>query len=325
MTASVEPQVPLSTRQKLLTAALRGALNLLFRGLMGPQLPVKAQRALLRGLTAATLTPRGVHREQTTLGGVPAEVWRPEGVGEGRVILYLHGGAYLIGSPATHRAITANLARRCKAEVWVIDYRLAPEHRFPAQREDAVAAYRALLDKGIPAPAIAVAGDSAGGHLTLQLALEAKAQGLPMPGALVTFSPVTDLSNEHLHAPAAGDPLITRAWMDSAMGMFCPPGVPRADARLSPLHADLGGLPPLLIQVGEDEVLRNDSLRFVDAARRYGNTVQLQRFPGCWHVFQAHAGLLDVADRALQDVANFLASHLQAGHPQPTSMQGMQR
>lgn len=252
-----------------------------------------------------------MHRQQTTLGGVPAEVWRPDGGGEGRVILYLHGGAYLVGSPATHRAITANLARRCQAEVWVIDYRLAPEHRFPAQRDDAVAAYRALLDKDIPASAIAVAGDSAGGHLTLQLALEAMAQGLPVPGALVTFSPVTDLSAEHLHAPAAGDPLITRAWMDSAMEMFCPPGVPRADAQLSPLHADLTGLPPLLIQVGEDEVLRNDSLRFTDAARRHGVSVSLQRFPGCWHVFQAHAGLLDVADRALQDVANYLAGHLQ--------------
>ncbi|MBB4862272.1 acetyl esterase/lipase [Pseudomonas nitritireducens] len=316
MTASVEPVVPLSTQQKVLTATLRGVLNLLFRGLMGPQLPVKAQRALLRGLTAATLTPRGVHREQTTLGGVPAEVWRPQGGGEGRVILYLHGGAYLIGSPATHRAITANLARLCQAEVWVIDYRLAPEHRFPAQREDAVAAYRALLDKGIPAHAIAVAGDSAGGHLTLQLALEARAQGLPAPGALVTFSPVTDLSAEYLHAPAAGDPLITRAWMDSAMQMFCPPDLPRADARLSPLYADLDELPPLLIQVGEDEVLRNDSLRFADAARRSGNVVQLQRFPGCWHVFQAHAGLLDVADRALQDVADFLAKHLQSASTQ---------
>ncbi|MFV3333282.1 alpha/beta hydrolase [Pseudomonas sp. NY15437] len=320
MTASVEPQLPLSTRQKLLTATLRGTLNLLFRGLMGPPLPVKAQRALLRGLTAATLTPRGVHREQTSLGGVPAEVWRPQGASEGRVILYLHGGAYLIGSPATHRAITANLARLCQAEVWVIDYRLAPEHRFPAQREDAVAAYRALLDKGVPARAIAVAGDSAGGHLTLQLALQARAQGLPAPGALVTFSPVTDLSNEHLHAPAAGDPLITRAWMDSAMAMFCPPGLPRADAQLSPLYADLSGLPPLLIQVGEDEVLRNDSLRFADAARRHGNTVHLQRFPGCWHVFQAHAGLLDVADRALQDVARFVASHVQ-----PATAQGAPR
>lgn len=311
MTASVEPVLPLSTRQKILTATLRGTLNLLFRGLMGPQLSVKAQRALLRGLTAATMTPRGVHRQRTTLAGLPAEVWRPDGGGEGRVILYLHGGAYLIGSPATHRAITAHLARRCQAEVWVIDYRLAPEHRFPAQRDDAVAAYRALLDKGIPPTAIAVAGDSAGGHLTLQLALEANAQGLPAPAALVTFSPVTDLSAEHLHVPAAGDPLITRAWMDSAMAMFCPPGVPRADAQLSPLHADLTGLPPLLIQVGEDELLRNDSLRFVEAARRYGATVKLQRYPGCWHVFQAHAGLLDVADRALQDVADFLAGHLQ--------------
>lgn len=310
MTASVEPVVPLSTRQKVLTASLRGMLNLLFRGLMGPQLPVKAQRALLRGLTAATLTPRGVQREQTFLGGLPCEVWRPEG-GAGKVILYLHGGAYLIGSPATHRAITANLAWRCNAEVWVVDYRLAPEHRFPAQRDDAVAAYRALLDKGIAAESIAVAGDSAGGHLTLQLALQTKALGLPMPGALVTFSPVTDLTGEHLHVPAAGDPLITRAWIDSAMDMFCPPGVPRGDAQLSPLYADLAGLSPLLIQVGEDEVLRNDSLRFADAALRQGVAVKLQRYPGCWHVFQAHAGVLDVADRALQDVAGFLDQQLQ--------------
>lgn len=311
MTASVEPVVPLSTGQKVLTASLRGVLNLLFRGLMGPQLPVKAQRALLRGLTAATLTPRGVHREQTTLAGLPCEVWRPDGGGAGKVILYLHGGAYLIGSPATHRAITANLARRCKAEVWVIDYRLAPEHRFPAQRDDAVAAYRALLDKGIDAAVITVAGDSAGGHLTLQLALQAKALGLPAPGALVTFSPVTDLTGQHLHVPLAGDPLITRAWIDSAMDMFCPAGVPRGDAQLSPLHADLSGLPPVLIQVGEDEVLRNDSLRFAEAARKAGVTVKLQRYPGCWHVFQAHAGLLDVADRALQDVAGFIDQQLQ--------------
>ncbi|MCP8465734.1 alpha/beta hydrolase [Pseudomonas sp. ZM23] len=306
MTASVEPVVPLSAAQKILTASLRGVLNLLFRGLMGPQLPVKAQRALLRALTAATLAPRGVHREAATLGGLPCEVWRPTVGGAGKVILYLHGGAYLIGSPATHRAITASLARRCAAEVWVVDYRLAPEHRFPAQRDDAVAAYRALLDKGIAAEAITIAGDSAGGHLTLQLALQAKALGLPAPGALVTFSPVTDLTAAHLHVPAAGDPMITRAWIDSAMEMFCPEGLARDDAQLSPLYAELEGLPPLLIQVGEDELLRNDSLRFAEAARRQGVTVKLQRYPGCWHVFQAHAGVLDVADRALQDVALFI-------------------
>ncbi|RFQ38249.1 alpha/beta hydrolase [Pseudomonas sp. ATCC 13867] len=311
MTASVEPVLPLSVGQKFLTAALRGLLNLLFRGLMGPSLPVKAQRALLRGLTAATLTPPWRAPRADALGGLPCEVWRSQGREMSAAILYLHGGAYLVGSPATHRAITANLARRCQAEVWALDYRLAPEHPFPAQRDDAVAAYRALLDKGIPASAIAIAGDSAGGHLTLQLALQAKALGLPTPGALVTFSPVTDLSAEHLHMPAAGDPLITRAWIDSAMLMFCPPGVPRADAQLSPLHADLTGLPPLLIQVGEDELLRNDSLRFAQAARRYGVTLKLQRFPNCWHVFQAHAGVLKVADRALQDVADFVAQHLQ--------------
>ncbi|WP_374440332.1 alpha/beta hydrolase [Pseudomonas panipatensis] len=306
MNAPVEILPPTSAGQRLLSALLRGTLRLLFRGLIRPPLPVAAQRLILRGLTLATRSPRGVRRSHEPLAGVPCEWQRPPRA-QGRVILYLHGGAYLLGSPATHRAITANLARLAAAEVCAVDYRLAPEYRYPAPLEDALAVYQALLARGVPAADIAVAGDSAGGHLALQLALALKARGQPLPGALVVFSPCTDFTCAHWHQPPAGDPLISRAWVESAVALFCPPGLAHDSPQLSPLFADLSGLPPLLIQVGEDEVLRNDSLRLAAKAREQGVVVELQRYRDCWHVFQAHAGVLQVADRALAEVAGFLA------------------
>jgi len=312
MNAPVEFAPPVSTSQRLLAGLLRGTLRLLFRGLMRPSIPVSMQRRVLNALTAATLTPRGVQRGAEVIAGVPCE-WQRAGQGEGRTLLYLHGGAYLVGSPATHRAITANLARLGRLDVCAADYRLAPEHRFPAPLEDALAVYQALLARGQDPARLAVAGDSAGGHLTLQLAVALKERGLPLPGALVVFSPVTDVSCTQWHQPKAGDPLISRAWVDSAIAMFCPPGVARDSAQLSPLFAELAGLPPLLIQVGEDEVLRNDSLRLAGAARKRGVDVTLQRYRDCWHVFQAHAGVLRIADQALGEAAGFLGRHLGGG------------
>jgi acetyl esterase/lipase len=151
-----------------------------------------------------------------------------------------------------------------------------------------------------------IGGDSAGGNLTLLTALRIKQQGLPMPAALVCFSPWTDATGTQLHKPPAGDPVIHPAWMHQAGELYCPAGMDRRDPGLSPLYADLSGLPPLLIQVGEDELLLNDSLRFTKQATAAGVTVVLERYPGCWHVFQAHAGMLDVADLALARVASFL-------------------
>ncbi|MDF3932241.1 alpha/beta hydrolase [Pseudomonas citronellolis] len=308
MNAPVEFSPPPSTSQRLLAGLLRGTLRLLFRGLMRPPISVPIQRRVLNALTAATLAPRGVTRSAEIIAGVPCE-WQRAGAAEGRALLYLHGGAYLVGSAATHRAITANLARLGAVDVCAADYRLAPEYRFPAPLEDALAVYQALLARGQDPARLAVAGDSAGGHLTLQLALALKERGLPLPAALVVFSPVTDVSCAQWHQPPAGDPLISRAWVESAIAQFCPPGVARDSAQLSPLFADLAGLPPLLIQVGEDEVLRNDSLRLAEAAQKRGVAVSLQRYRDCWHVFQAHAGLLRIADRALGEVAGFLGRH----------------
>ncbi|HCG0403071.1 TPA: alpha/beta hydrolase fold domain-containing protein, partial [Pseudomonas aeruginosa] len=179
----------MSPPQRLRAGLLRGCLRLLFRGLVRPPMPVALQRGVLRGLSLATRNAGGVVRERRSLAGVPCEWLRPRGAEARRRVLYLHGGAYLIGSPATHRAITTHLARRCAAEVCAVDYRRAPEHPFPAARDDALAVYLALLEAGHSPRRLLLAGDSAGGHLALSLALELKARGLPLPAGLLLFSP----------------------------------------------------------------------------------------------------------------------------------------
>lgn len=306
MTAYVEVPARPRLSQRLLTRAFRLVVYLLFRGLVRPWMPIAGQRAVLRALTAGGVTPKGVRRASGSLGGRPCEWQRPV-QDNGRVLLYLHGGAYLIGSPATHRTLTAHLAKRCGLAVCALDYRLAPEFPYPAALEDGVAAYRALLVQGYAAEQIVIGGDSAGGHLCLSTVLRLKALGLPLPAALVCLSPWTDASATQLHNPPAGDPLLHPAWIRQAVELFCPVGMDRFDPELSPLYADLSGLPPLLIQVGEDEVLLNDSLRLAERARAAGVEVQLERYPGLWHVFQSQVGLLDVADLAIARVAGFLS------------------
>jgi monoterpene epsilon-lactone hydrolase len=304
MTAPVDFTPPALT-QPLLRGVLRGALRLLFRGLVRPPVPIALQRRLLRVLTAATIAPRGVTLSSSEIGGRPCEWQRPVD-DAGRVFLYLHGGAYLLGSPATHRAITGALAKRGQFSVCALDYRLAPEYRYPAALDDAVAAYQALLAQGYRHTQIVIGGDSAGGNLALITALRIQKLGLPLPAALVCFSPVTDFSFKQMHAPPAGDPLINPAWIEQAVSLYCPLGMDRQDPQLSPLFADVTGLPALLIQVGADELLLNDSLRFAEHAKAAGVALQLEVYPGLWHVFQAHVGMLNAADFALQRVVDFL-------------------
>lgn len=304
---------PPAADQALLRSVLRTSLRLLFRGLVRPPMPIAGQRAVLRLLTAVSPTPRGITRSAGTLGGRPCEWHRPQSgqshspqSPRGTVLLYLHGGAYLIGGPNTHRAICAHLAKRGQMAVCALDYRLAPEHQYPAARDDALAAFQALLELGYTPEQIVIGGDSAGGNLSLITSLRLRDLGLPQPAALVCFSPVTDFTGAQLHEPPAGDPLIQRAWVEQALALYCPPGLAHDDPGLSPQFADLQGLAPLLLQVGEDEILRNDSLRFADKARAAGVEVRLQRYPGLWHVFQAHAGMLKAADFALAEVVSFL-------------------
>jgi monoterpene epsilon-lactone hydrolase len=304
MTASADFKAP-AAEQMLLRGLLRGFLRLFFRSLVRPPVPVSAQRRILRALTTITLTPRGVSRSAATLGGRPCEWHRPP-AGNGSVLLYLHGGAFMIGGPDTHRGICASLAKRGSLEVCALDYRLAPEHPYPAARDDVVAAYEGLLEAGYRPEQIAIGGDSAGGNLSLVGCLRIIELGLPAPAALVCFSPVTDFTGEQMREPPAGDPLLHPRWIEQAAELYCPADLPRTDPGISPLYDDLGRVPPTLIQVGEDELLLGDSLSLAERAKAAGADVRLERYPGLWHVFQAHVGMLRAADYAIARVAAFL-------------------
>lgn len=297
--------------QAVLRSVLRRGLRVWFRGLVRPPVPIALQRAVLRGLTFFLPQARGVKLERSMLAGLPCEWHRPAEAAAG-VMLYLHGGGFVLGGANTHRALVSHLAQQARMVVVAIDYRRSPEHPFPAARDDALRAYQALLDGGHSPNQIVIAGDSAGGNLSLITGLRLREVGLPQPAAYVCFSPVTDFTGTHLHTPLAGDALIHPAWLAQALALYVPNGLARDDPALSPVFADCRGLAPILIQVGEDEVLLNDSLRMAQQAQAAGVDVVLQRFPDLWHVFQAQAGVLRAADRALADVAAFVRSRVRS-------------
>ncbi len=253
--------------------------------------------------------PPAVQVSPAQLGGVPGE--RLEGPSPGDIVLlYLHGGGYFGCSAETHRPITAFFALQ-GFRVFAPDYRLAPEHRFPAAIEDAVAFYRALLSAGYLPQNIVVAGESAGGGLTLSLLLALRAAGVPLPAAAALFSPWTDLA-------ATGDSIRTNS---NRCAMFHGAGVafsaryylgdtdPR-NPLASPLYANLAGLPPLLIHVGADEVLRDDSTRLAARARAAGVSVELKIWPVVPHAWQLVPHLVPEARQSLRESAAFLRAHV---------------
>ncbi|WP_375463514.1 alpha/beta hydrolase [uncultured Methylobacterium sp.] len=247
--------------------------------------------------------PAGATYGPGSVGGVAGEWVRPKAGGSPeRRLLYLHGGGFVACSPRTHRPVTGALAER-GFTVFAPDYRLAPEHPFPAAVEDACAAWNALAAEG---PA-AIAGDSAGGNLALVATLAARDQGLPMPRAAALFSPVTDFVSadgsrvSNARRDAMFDP---RALVH--LGPMYLAGADPADPRVSPLAADLAGLPPLLFHVGEREVLRDDSVRMAEKARAAGVRVELRVFPVVAHVWQFAHSMLPEARCSLDEAAVFL-------------------
>jgi acetyl esterase/lipase len=244
-------------------------------------------------------------------GGVPGEWLIPKGAPEDRVLLYLHGGAWVMGSPRTHRALVADLARRAGLRALSLDYRLAPEHPYPAALDDAVAGYERLLANGIEPGRIVVAGDSAGGNLALALLLRLRDAGTPLPAAAALLSPVTDLElGGASHATRkALDPFFARAdlrpFIVSYVGVHDP-----GEPYLSPLGADLRGLPPLLIHVGDHEILLDDAVRLGERARAAGVDARTVVWPGMMHVFQIQAPFLPEARRANAEIGAFVRSRL---------------
>lgn len=272
---------------------------------------VETARANFVRLMSAMPVPEGCRVQGVSLAGRSALRVTPAAARRGTV-LYLHGGSHVVGSPRPALGLTAGLVVRSGIAAVSLDYRLAPEHPFPADVEDVVAAYRELLDQGHAPESIAFAGDSAGGGLTIAGALAARDAGLPMPAALLAFSPGVDAtrSGESMTTKADADPLLTRAGIDHLSGLYVGDR-DRRDPLLSPaVTADLTGLPPILVQVGTNELLLDDARRLALRASEAEVDVILDITAKVPHVFQSFTDALDEAGEALDRAALFLRQRI---------------
>ena len=277
---------------------------------------VAEQRVIFEDMMAAIPVPADVTTSSGDLGGIPVVTVEAAGADPERVIFYLHGGAYAIGTAASSVGLASDLARRVRARLITVDYRLAPEHPHPAAIEDAVAAYQGLLDTGVPPAAIAVAGESAGAGLATATLVALEHAGLPRPTAAVLMSPWADLtlSGDSISGKAAVDPALTPDGLARRAADYLADGDP-AEELVSPIFADLTGLPPLLIQAGSHEILLDDATRLAAHAAAADVPVTLEVTPGVPHVFQGFAAMLDEGDAALTSAGKFLRAHLAGARP----------
>jgi acetyl esterase/lipase len=277
----------------------------------GPR-SVEAIRAGFEALMAKMIVPDNIRTTRTTLGDRPALRVEPgDGLRAG-TILYFHGGGWVYGSPESVLSLTGHLVAKTGFGAYSVDYRLAPEHPFPAAIDDALSAYRALLDRGQDPSTIAFAGDSAGGGLTVTTCLAARDAGLPLPAAVVTFSPGLDATRtgESMDTKEGIDPILTRKSVEHTGAMYLAKQDPHQPMLSPAVLADLTGFPPMLIQVGTNEILLDDSTRLAARARAAGVDVILDITADVPHVFQSFAGVLDEADQALDRAALFLTQHV---------------
>ena len=254
----------------------------------GPAVQIKAEQ--LAGLPVEWVTPSSLAKPDTA-----------------PICLYLHGGAFVMGGLNSHRDLAAQLAQRAQIRLLMVDYRLAPEHPFPAALDDALAVYRALLAQGIPAQRLLLGGDSAGGNLALGTAQAIQAQGLAPPAALVLFSPWLDLTG---HSPsrqanAASDVMLSQQVLDEAAALYAP-GLPLDDARLSPLFGPLAGLPPCLLIASRAEILIDDARRLQQKMLAAGGQVELLEWANTPHAFPVMARYLPEGRAALDQTARFI-------------------
>ena len=248
---------------------------------------------------------------QVDADGVPAELLSSGGTSTGRAILYLHGGGYVIGSTATHRELARRLSVAADADVLVIDYRLAPENPFPAAVEDAVSAYRWLIGQGCEPADIAIAGDSAGGGLTVATLVSLRDQDIPLPACGVCLSPWVDMEGlgESMNSRASLDPMVQREGLVGMADTYLDGADPRTPLA-APLYADLSNLPPLLIQVGTSETLYDDSTRLAERAEAAGVETSFESWEEMIHVWHLFAPMLDEGQRAIERIGEFVRAKI---------------
>jgi epsilon-lactone hydrolase len=274
---------------------------------------VNEQRRALRELLSAQPLPADVTVTEAALGGVPTAEITVEGIEPRHVVLYFHGGVYVMGDAFLAADLASQVGRRTDAKVISVDYRLAPEHPYPAAVDDALATYEALLDKGIAPSDIVFAGESAGGALAVATLVNARDHGLPLPAAAFVMSPYADLTLAGTTMETKGevDPLMSREALQARVTDYTA-GQDAALGLISPIFADLSGLPPLIIQAGSHEVLLDDAVRLARQAATADVEVTLDITPGVPHVFQAYYPILDEAAAALDRAGQLLSAHLAA-------------
>jgi monoterpene epsilon-lactone hydrolase len=272
---------------------------------------VNEQRRLLRELLSGQPLPADVTVTAAALGGVPTAEITVDGIEPRHVVLYFHGGVYVMGDAFLAAELASQVGRRTQAKVISVDYRLAPEHPYPAAVDDALAAYQALLQDGIDPSDIAFAGESAGGGLAIATLVNARDHGLPLPAAALVMSPYADLTlaGATMQSRREVDPLLSRELLQPRVTDYTA-GQDAGLGLISPLFADLSGLPPLIIQAGTHEVLLDDAVRLAQQAAAADVEVTLDITPRVPHVFQAYHPILDEAVAALDRAGQFLSAQL---------------
>ncbi|MEJ2194010.1 MAG: alpha/beta hydrolase [Ignavibacteriaceae bacterium] len=272
---------------------------------------IRNQRKALEGFSKLSILPRKTKIEKLQIGKVRAE-WISVGTTlENCVILYLHGGAYCIGSLNTHRELAARISKASKIRTLLIDYRLAPEHPFPAAIEDVVFTYDWLLKNGFLSNNVIIIGDSAGGGLAISTLVKLRDLGAPIPAAAVCISPWTDLelTGNSIQTHTSKDPFLTPQWLQ-LMAKYYAANNDFQTPLISPNYADLSMLPPLLIQAGSDDILLSDSIRLAEHACESGVDSTLDIWENMWHVWHFFAGKMPEANRAINQISNFIYEHI---------------
>lgn len=252
--------------------------------------------------------------QQIDVNGLYAEWLMPANARPETAILYLHGGGYVSGSPATHRGMVSQMAHETQISILLLDYSLAPEHPFPAALHDAVGTYLWLIDSGYAPENIFIAGDSAGGGLTLAMLLKLRDDNHPMPAGAICISPFADMvgTGKTMQENARKDPWLKASDLDLVTNLYNQ-DVPMDHPYVSPVYGNFEGLPPLLIQVGECEILLSDSERVAAKAAEYGVEVELRVWQGMWHVWHAFYEMVPESKRAIREMADFTNTHIGTG------------